>query len=887
MNIATLAQFLVEHNCSISNAASALAFSPPLPPSYLLKRVKRGAGLAFIFNNTSDSRGAIGAGQYDWVLDEGIDPVPWPDTIITEVRTSRKRKIPIFVFVYPGAVYTILYSHGNATDAGQMRSTCVDMCINLRVNVVLYDYTGYGHAQNEDNKVLQPSEADCYADIVSVYDYCLREGSEAWGCNSPDNIILYGESVGSGPSCYLARTRPCRGVVLHAPVLSGARAFLDLHPEVYGADVLASCFAPCDVFPNGQYARHLKTSGVLIMHGARDEVINVDHGIRLYESLPLRLRLQHIRAQSAQSHTSPTSTSLPSSIPPPSSSSSSSSIQISSTSGAAKDGNVLLPNSSSQSGSEGLTSSQHPSTISQTSSSSSSSSSSFLELVDDVTLDPFAPWYPSLAGHSNIRELYRNEYFLRLRAFLVALKVPPTSSSSSSSSSSTSSGSVTSYVPLGPLNRITKEYLSSPIIHPHSLHILLRRGSPLYAQLSNAELSPIGPGSAHFFSSDPPLLDNPAASTVVSPSRGPSPPPLSLDSTSVLPSSAEIDALDISVVTSALHMVASQLGTTISAVVAAYQRTETARGNGDPKPLPRRGSSAFVSLQPALPLPPRPQQPLSPTLPPTPPPILSSSSSSSLSSSSRMAAASTVTIPTSLLTTSIIASRSGSVLASIGKERRYSVAVGGVAEVIRGRTLAMSNRFSRVSELARSSRLAVNDMDRTIGARSWVRSPEPPQLSRARSNSDMPVTQLRQQMEHRLRSRHRKGSKGRSGSVETSSTQPPMVVEDWSVMKKGEDNDSDDSSILSGTGSGRNESTSPTTQMTRSRGNSVSSHREQEIKDGAKKRRERKAKSAIANHLRASPPPLPPLASPLPISSKQNQSYTPVAYLGAVQTQWK
>jgi hypothetical protein len=108
------------------------------------------------------------------------------------------------------------------------------------------------------------------------------------------------------------------------------------------------------------------------------------------------------------------------------------------------------------------------------------------------------------------------------------------------------------------------------------------------------------------------------------------------------------------------------------------------------------------------------------------------------------------------------------------------------------------------------------------------------------------------------------------------------MVEDWSVMKKGE-NDSDDSSI-SGTGSGRIESISPSTQIARSRGNSVSSHREQEIRESARKRRERKAKTAVANQQRASPPPLPSTTTFLaPPSAK----YAPVEYLGAVQTQWK
>ena len=35
-------------------------------------------------------------------------------------------------------------------------------------------------------------------------------------------------SIGSGPACWLARRRPCRALVLHAPVLSGLRVVLAL-----------------------------------------------------------------------------------------------------------------------------------------------------------------------------------------------------------------------------------------------------------------------------------------------------------------------------------------------------------------------------------------------------------------------------------------------------------------------------------------------------------------------------------------------------------------------------------------------------------------------------------------------------------------------------------
>jgi len=69
------------------------------------------------------------------------------------------------------------------------------------------------------NIIKQPSEYHTYADIEAVYE-CLKE---KYGAREED-IILYGQSVGSGPTVDLASRLPnLRGVVLHSPLLSGLR----------------------------------------------------------------------------------------------------------------------------------------------------------------------------------------------------------------------------------------------------------------------------------------------------------------------------------------------------------------------------------------------------------------------------------------------------------------------------------------------------------------------------------------------------------------------------------------------------------------------------------------------------------------------------------------
>ena len=65
----------------------------------------------------------------------------------------------------------------------------------------------------------QPSESNTYADIEAVYQ-CLQS---EYGISQED-LILYGQSVGSGPTLHLAAKLPrLRGVVLHSGILSGLR----------------------------------------------------------------------------------------------------------------------------------------------------------------------------------------------------------------------------------------------------------------------------------------------------------------------------------------------------------------------------------------------------------------------------------------------------------------------------------------------------------------------------------------------------------------------------------------------------------------------------------------------------------------------------------------
>lgn len=91
---------------------------------------------------------------------------------------------------------TILYSHGNATDLGQVLPFCLELSQQLKANVVCYDYAGYGRSGG------RAGVSNALADAAAA----LRHAREKYNVDEAD-VILYGQSVGSGPSVWLAARR--------------------------------------------------------------------------------------------------------------------------------------------------------------------------------------------------------------------------------------------------------------------------------------------------------------------------------------------------------------------------------------------------------------------------------------------------------------------------------------------------------------------------------------------------------------------------------------------------------------------------------------------------------------------------------------------------------
>ncbi|XP_078791793.1 abhydrolase domain containing 17A, depalmitoylase a isoform X1 [Oryzias latipes] len=224
-----------------------------------------GAGSA----GTSSTGGSSSEGRWKLHLTERAEfQYSQRELDVTDVfltRSSRGNRVGcMYIRCAPNARFTVLFSHGNAVDLGQMSSFYIGLGTRINCNIFSYDYSGYGVSTGK------PSEKNLYADIDAAW-HALRS---RYGI-SPENIILYGQSIGTVPTVDLASRFECAAVVLHSPLTSGMRVAFPDTKKTY-------CF---DAFPNIEKVSKIP-SPVLIIHGTEDEVIDFSHGLALFERCP-------------------------------------------------------------------------------------------------------------------------------------------------------------------------------------------------------------------------------------------------------------------------------------------------------------------------------------------------------------------------------------------------------------------------------------------------------------------------------------------------------------------------------------------------------------------------------------------------------------------------
>ncbi len=155
----------------------------------------------------------------------------------------------------------ILFSHGNAQNLSSLHEF-MDEFSSRGFGAIAYDYPGYGETSG------RPTEQSCYDAITAVYQHLTN----TLGYH-PNQVILCGQSIGTGPTCWLATQVEHRSVILFSPFLSAFRS------------VTRIPLFPQDRFPNLKRISDI-TTPLLVIHGEKDRVIPHAQGERIYQTSP-------------------------------------------------------------------------------------------------------------------------------------------------------------------------------------------------------------------------------------------------------------------------------------------------------------------------------------------------------------------------------------------------------------------------------------------------------------------------------------------------------------------------------------------------------------------------------------------------------------------------
>ena len=182
---------------------------------------------------------------------------------VREVELTTQDGLRLFSWYLPPRADrpVVAYFHGNGGNIGN-RAERLRRFAREGYGVLLAEYRGYGGNPG------MPSEGGLFADGEAALDFLGHCGIR------PAEIVLWGESLGSGVAVYLTATREIAALILEAAFTSVAAIAQRRYPFIPAAWLLRDRF--------DSLSRISKvTAPLLILHGERDRVVPVRHGRKL------------------------------------------------------------------------------------------------------------------------------------------------------------------------------------------------------------------------------------------------------------------------------------------------------------------------------------------------------------------------------------------------------------------------------------------------------------------------------------------------------------------------------------------------------------------------------------------------------------------------------
>ena len=158
---------------------------------------------------------------------------------------------------------TIIYFHGNAGKL-ENRIHKLNHFKNMNVNFLIIAWRGFSGNKGK------PSEKGLYTDANSAISWLKKMGL------TEKDIILYGESLGTGVATEIAQNNDYAGLVLETPFTSMVEAAKNFYPYIPVSLLLK------DKYDNQNKIKNINTP-LLVMHGEIDQIVPFWMGKKIYE----------------------------------------------------------------------------------------------------------------------------------------------------------------------------------------------------------------------------------------------------------------------------------------------------------------------------------------------------------------------------------------------------------------------------------------------------------------------------------------------------------------------------------------------------------------------------------------------------------------------------
>ena len=135
---------------------------------------------------------------------------------------------------------------------------------DMDVNFLIIAWRGFSGNEGK------PTEEGLYIDGLSAVNWIINQGVKE------ENIILYGESLGTGIATEVAQNKNFAGIILETPFTSMINAAKEFYPYI-----------PVNLLLKDRYENYKKIKNInipiLVMHGEADQIVPFRMGKKIYD----------------------------------------------------------------------------------------------------------------------------------------------------------------------------------------------------------------------------------------------------------------------------------------------------------------------------------------------------------------------------------------------------------------------------------------------------------------------------------------------------------------------------------------------------------------------------------------------------------------------------